>query len=212
MISRSEKLVSIGSEPLTSNAPSLSSNLIDLAGSLTDELCSFLAMKNGFLAFESALHVFPTDNINGLITLEVWNSDELWRKNYESLAENCLFFSQDIFGGQFCIFNNKIYSFDPETGDKEFLANSIEEWASLILDEYNLLTGYSLAHEWQEMHGVLPIDMRLIPKTPFACEGDFAIQNLYMLDSINGMKFRADIFRQIRNLPDGTKIRFQIDG
>ncbi|MDM3863058.1 MAG: SMI1/KNR4 family protein [Aphanizomenon gracile PMC644.10] len=211
MINYTEKLVSIGSQPLDDRHPYLSQILLDIAGSMVEELYSFLSKKNGFLAFESALHVFPANNLNGVMNLETWNSDELWRKDYGALAENCLFFAEDIFGGQFCIFNNEIYSFDPETGNKEVVADNIEQWAKLILEDYNVLTGFPLAHQWQQEHGILPINKRLLPKIPFVAGGRFTVDNLYSVDSVKGMKVRADIAQQIHNLPDGTKITVRLD-
>jgi hypothetical protein len=145
-----EKLVSVGSQSLADGLPCLSQTLLNLAGSLSEEFYRFLSTKNGFLAFESALHVFPSANSSLIMTLETWDSDNLWRNDYGTLAENCLFFAEDIFGGQFCIFKDKIYSFDPETGTKEFVANDIEHWAKAILADYNVLTGFPLAHEWQK--------------------------------------------------------------
>jgi hypothetical protein len=211
MNSYTEKLVSVGSQSLGYSPPRLSQTLLNLAGSLANEFYSFLSKKNGFLAFESALHVFPSENYSQAITLENWNSDNLWRKDYGDLAKNCLFFAEDIFGGQFCIFNDKIYSFDPETATKELVANDIEEWAKIILEDYNVLTGFPLAHQWQQEHGTLPINKRLLPKIPFVGGGRFTVDNLYLVDSVKGMKVRADIARQIHDLPDGTKITVRVD-
>ncbi|ELS32848.1 MULTISPECIES: SMI1/KNR4 family protein [Pseudanabaena] len=205
-----EKLVSIGSHPLGEELPYLSQTLLDFASSLADDLYNLLSKKNGFLAFESALHVFPAENSSLIMTLETWNSDNLWRNNYGTLVKNCLFFAEDIFGGQFCIFEDKIYSFDPETGTKEFVANNIEQWAKAILSDYNVLTGFPLAHEWQKKNGNLPIDKRLLPKIPFVVGGDFVVDNLYSVDSVQGMKIRADIAQQIKDLPDGAKINIRV--
>jgi hypothetical protein len=210
MNSYTEKLLSIGSQPLGNRLPYLSEPLLNLAGSLATELHSFLSKKNGFLAFESALHIFPSENSSKMMTLEIWNSDNLWRSDYGALTENCLFFAEDIFGGQFCIFNDKIYLFDPETGAKNLVANNIEQWAKVILEDYDVLTGFPLAHEWQKKHGSLPINKRLLPKILFVFGGDFTIDNLYLLDSVKGMKFRADIAKQIIDLPDGTKINSRV--
>jgi hypothetical protein len=213
MANYAEKLISIGSEPLVDKPPNLNQNLLNLAGSVAEGLYKFLSKKNGFIAFESALHVFPSNVDTNLMTLEMWNSDDLWRKDYGNLTENCLFFAEDIFGVQFCIFESKIYSFDPETGTKELLATDIEQWSKAILEDFNMLTGFPLAHEWQLKHGNLTlstINKRLLPKIPFFCGGKFEVDNLYLADSVKGMKLRAEIALQTRNTPDGTKIKFHI--
>ena len=205
-----QKLLAIGSKSLTSYPPSLNQDILNLAGNLGKELESLLTNKNGFYCFESALHIFPSGEAKNTISLESWNSQDLWRKDYDSLAEKGLFFAEDIFGVQFCILDNKIVTFDPETGDTELIANNLEDWAKCILDDYEFLTGFSFAHSWQQRYGAIPPGKRLIPKIPFVLGGEFEIENLYALESIKGMQFRADLARQIKNNPDGTKIKFKI--
>ena len=90
---------------------------------------------------------------------------------------NCLFFAENLFGEQFCIFNGKIYLFDPETGDKEMVGNDFEEWAKSILDDYHFLTGYFLGRDWQAKNGSIPINNRLLPKIPFVCGPEFDLDN-----------------------------------
>jgi hypothetical protein len=80
----------------------------------------------------------------------------------------------------------------------------------LILDDYEVLTGYPLAAEWQALNGRLPARQRLVPKVPFVAGGEFEIGNLYALDSVEGMCLRASLAVQIRDLPDGAKFRFTV--
>jgi hypothetical protein len=60
------------------------------------------------------------------------------------------------------------------------------------------------------MNGPIPINSRLIPKIPFVCGGDFNIENLAVINSVSGMKSRANLANQIANLEDGTQIEFKI--
>lgn len=204
------RLLLNASPSLTEHEAKLSLPLCGLAGSLADELIKMLGQRNGFYALESALHVFPTHSTQKEIGLNDWNDDALWRKAYGGLADDCLFFAEDIFGGQFCIKANKIYTFDPETGELNYLTDSIEGWIEAIVNDYEILTGYPLAHQWQEQNGPIPARRRLLPKVPFVLGGEFKIENLYLVDAIEGMKFRADIANQIKNLPEGAEIKFNI--
>ena len=197
MVSALEKLVGIAGPP-TLGAPSSHASLQAL-----------LSRKNGFYAFEGALHVFADGDPGHEYGLEQWNSEASWRCEYEGLAGG-VFFAEDVFGAQFCLVDGVISSFDPETGTLESMARSLDEWASMILDDYPTLTGYPLAHEWQRAHGPLPRGHRLVPITPFVLGGAFAIENLHVLDAVEGMLFRASIARQIRDLPDGTAVRLEI--
>jgi hypothetical protein len=36
------------------------------------------------------------------------------------------------------------------------------------------------------------------------------MENLYAVDAIEGMRFKADVARQIKDLPDGTRVQFRI--
>lgn len=204
------QLLSNASKSLNHSKPSLPVEVEDIAGSLKSELLDMLSQRNGFYALENALHVYPSQSTAYEIGLREWNENALWRDSYKDLITDCLFFAEDIFGGQFCIKKNKIYSFDPETADLEYVSDSIDGWAREIVNNYNFLTGYPLARQWQEINGSIPPKSRLLPKIPFIAGGEFKLENLYLADSIEGMKFRAEIAIQVKNLPEGTQITFDI--
>lgn len=171
-------------------------------------LDDLLEARNGFLAFESSLHVLPS-GASPLRTVERWNAPDGWRSAYGGMADGLLFFAEDAFGGQFALREHGVCTFDPETGDVEELASSVEDWADQLLDDYDVLTGYPVAHEWQLQHGVLPPGMRLVPKKPFVIGGDFTVDNLYALDAEESMRLRAEFAMQIRGLPEGTTVRYR---
>mgnify|MGYP005864705379 CR=1 FL=1 len=210
MLSKLEKLISSTGPSLNDDSAALSKRLCKLAGPLADDLAQMLRERNGFYALEGALHVFPSCYNQREVGLDEWNDDALWRAEYQGMADGCLFFAEDIFGGQFCIKDGKVFTFDPETGAIEYLADDIEGWAAAIVGDYEVLTGYPLAHQWQEQNGPLPANKRLLPKVPFVAGGEFELGNLYLADAVEGMKFRAYIANQIKNLPDGAQIRFDV--
>jgi len=82
--------------------------------------------------------------------------------------------------------------------------------AKELLNEYNVWTGYSLAHEWQKHNGILANESRLMPQTPFVCGGRFELGVLVAINAISGMRSRANLARQIFDLPDGAQIEFKI--
>jgi hypothetical protein len=190
--------------------PSLTGCLVTGRGLENSELKALLKAKNGFFAFESALRVFPAGDTAHSYSLDDWNSPKLWCPLYGDLVDGLLCFAEDIFGTQFCLRDNQVYSFDPETADLTFISNTLEEWADELLKDYNLLTGYPLAHEWQARNGILaPLD-RLMPKMPFVLGGEFGIDNLVAIDGARSMRCRANLAHQIHSLPDGAQIKFEI--
>lgn len=56
----------------------------------------------------------------------------------------------------------------------------------------------------------MPIGSRLLPKQLFVLGGSFDVDNLYALDAVKGMQLRAEIARQIRDLPDGTSVTLRL--
>jgi hypothetical protein len=173
------------------------------------DLLSLLQIKNGFYAFESSLHIFPAQTINSNIGIAEWNSQDLWISGYKGIADESLFFAEDVFGNQFCVRRDGVFSFNSETGELDYLASDINGWAREILIDYEALTGFPLSHEWQLENGKLENGKRLIPKTPFVLGGEYVKENLVAMDSLQAMLFRASLAIQIQNIPDGTEITIQ---
>lgn len=202
------------SEPASSQSPSgRVRSLVERFGPRGAELAEVLQISNGLLAFESALELFADAESADAHShsLAEWNEPATWRSDYGDLiTKDVLFFGQDVFGGQFALDSESIYSFDPETAEFEAIAGSLEQFAGLLLRDYEFLTGYPLAHEWQTTHGPLKPGERLIPKIPFVLGGEYELSNLYCGPILPAMKFRASLARQIRDLPDGTPISIQV--
>lgn len=201
-----EELLKIAT-PVSSVPPSR--GIGELAGGHGEDLFRLLSMSNGFYAFESALHLFPS-GASELMTVELWNDPGLWRCDYGDLADGLVFFAEDIFGGQFVLAGGGVGVFDPETGDVEAIASDLDEWASKMLNEFDFLCGYPLAHAWQQRHGELPRGQRLAPKVPFVLGGAFEVDNLVAVDAAHGMRARGNLALQILELPDGATISYRI--
>jgi hypothetical protein len=204
-----EKLLSLSSEALGSKASAFPEMLREFA--LGTELFRMLEQKNGFYAFEYALHVFPlaSDPETGL---EGWNAESLWRNGYEDLAEGLLFFAEDILQDQFCLSKKQsgVHRFHAETGQTTPMAASVKEWAGVILSNYRTETGWPFVHEWQEKNGRLPPGKRLMPKTPFFLGGEYKIENLWAGNPLEGMRLKADLAMQTRHLREGAKVKLNI--
>ena len=204
-----EKLISISSESLASSAVACPDFL--QAYRRGPELFRMLQRKNGFYAFEFALHVLPLSS-NPQTGLEGWNAPSLWRGEYQDLAEGLFFFAEDALQDQFCLSckDDRILRFHAETGISEPMGNSLDEWAEVILANFRIETGWPLLHEWQERYGPLPPGKRLMPKTPFFLGGEYKLDNLWAGNSLEGMRLKGDLAMQTRNLPNGATVKLNI--
>lgn len=174
------------------------------------ELGALLRARNGFFAFESALHVFHSGQTRTAFSVEDWNRPDLWIADFEGAADGMMFFAEDVFGCQFGLRGGAVVSFDPETGRVKDSAESLEDWAALILDDFEFLTGWPLASEWQKTNRPLRAGERLAPTQPFFLGGEFHVSNLHATDAATAMRLKAAIFRQTRDLPDGVKVRYVV--
>jgi hypothetical protein len=87
------KLTAIGGPALSSTTPNLPATLLELAEPVSDGLLSLLQRKNGFYAFESALHVFSIQPCSSEISLTEWNAPDLWIDAYQGLAKEASLWS-----------------------------------------------------------------------------------------------------------------------
>ena len=177
---------------------------------LKRSLSDLLMGRNGFLSFDSALRVFPCSEVPTATDIITWNEENCWRGRYNYPLEGMTFFAEDAFGCQFALFQGTVVSFDPETAATNFIANSLDEWANLLLEDFPVLTGHPLVNEWQLRNGPLQADYHLVPKIPFVMGGDYSAANCYAMPSIQSMHYRANIANQIKNLKDGQKVRLVI--
>lgn len=204
-----KKLLSICGDELSSNQTVKACTEL-FNSSLAIELDELLTAKNGFYAFESALHIFPYETTDKEIGLCDWNKKMLWISYYEDMAMDALYFAEDIFGGQFCLRKDGVYYFDPETAEFNKQAATINDWCKLILSDYRIITGYPLAHSWQKINGFIPSGFRLVPKIPFIVGGAYDLDNLYLCCSYESLRTRADLALQIRDMPDGSNIQIVV--
>ena len=198
-----QKLIAAGSGPLVEGSAAL-------PRAVPTEIAELLTACDGFYAFESALHVFPSVSVVPEVGLTAWNANELWRHLYPDLDDGVWFFAADIFGCQFALVRDAVSVFDPETGGFEPMAADVEGWAQAILDDLALYTGFPIAHEWQLANGALLPGRRLIPKIPFVLGGAFDALNLYDVDAVQGMRYRAELAEQMQDLPDGATVRLRV--
>lgn len=206
-----EQLLSISKFAITTKNDS--SCLVDFIStsapeSFINELVSFYSSQNGFYAFENALWIYEYDS-KKTYSLEKINNLEFIKK-YQEKVGNFISIGSDAFGNQFVITNCGYFLLDLETGELDFIAENLENWANAILADYSYLTGFPLLHDWQHQNNALQSNMRLGAKTPFILGGEFNVKNLFEVDVIELIKFKSKLFTEIESLPPGSEVEFKI--
>lgn len=202
-MTRLKKLISIASESLTTTSATETS-----LNELPPGLSMLLQMRNGFVEFESALVVFPTTESAGVPGIHEWNNLTGWRRHYRAvITDKYICFAQDLFGLQFAIANSDVVRMNPECGSVIAYAQSIEEWAMRLLENYEEDTAWPLAHVWQMSNGVLAPNMRLLPRVPFVLGGEYVVDNLVAVECHQVMEYWGSLYEAIRDVPDGQSVR-----
>jgi len=178
---------------------------------LGHELLELLTIKNGLFAYESALLVRPLRAHGDVLGISEWNSQDLWKADYNVDLSHTLHFAEDLVGGQYCLHGGEVCYFDPETGNRVPVAASMRGWSKLIVTQSALRTMNTLAHDWQLKNGAIPPGKRLLPVPPFVAGGKYDADHLFLTPDVDAMRFRAALARQIRNLPDGAQVTIQVD-
>lgn len=210
-MTRVRRLLDIASGPISVADPRRD----DLpAGSLGDQLHELLVNRNGFYVFESALHVRPAaGRTDGADDISAWNSSEAWRYLYQDLIDDRLcFFAEDAFGHQFAIDEAHVFSFNSETGGLRVVAEDIEQWASGILENYRIATGYPVIHDWQAVHGAIRPGYRLLARVPFVLGGEYVDENVLAVHDVASMRYWGSFANSIRDLADGESFVFDVAG
>lgn len=170
-----------------------------------------LGLRNGFYAFDSALHVFPRGTGDEPMSVELWNTPSLWRSAYPAVPSGWEFFAEDAFGDQFVLLpDGSVGRFAAETGEVSPFARDVDGWASALLAEYEMETGWPMAQAWQALHGPLRVGQRLVPRVPFVSGGAFSVENLYAVDAVEGMRARGSLARQVAGVADGETMQFRV--
>ncbi|MFE9253185.1 SMI1/KNR4 family protein [Streptomyces sp. NPDC007088] len=176
------------------------------------ELATLLTRTNGFFAFDAGVQVFRAGEEGLGPDLLEWNGEESWKPAYGGLADGFFCFGQDILGTQFAIVGGTtVVAVDPETAQAAAIGPSLEDWSAWLLADPAVHATANLAYAWQERNGPLEADQRLLPLRFFVTGGGYDFDNLVARDAAQAMRIRGPVAQQVRDLPDGARIRLHVE-
>ncbi len=191
-------------------SPALGAPGVPLPPGVPAALAPLWAERNGWVAFWSALQVLPLGPGGGAPDVAAVNAT--LAEAHGELAAGHVAFAQDLFGVLFTHHADGICSWDPETGEHEVLADDLDGWASAVLAEPEELVGAAFAFDWQERHGALEADERLVPLLPFVLDGEWDDGNLEPRPALKALRERGALARVIAALPDGAEVDWPLPG
>lgn len=163
--------------------------------------------KNGLIAFESSLVVYPAIENSDLPCLSSINKDS-WKLAYSKEVQLLCYFCRDGFGHQYGISSSGgIFKLNPESGALSPHSSDIDTWAKKIMSDYDYETGWSLLNEWQVLNDeVIGPNQCLIPVKPFCIGGEFEVDNLRLVDLGLALIKYSQLYSQSKSFVKGEKV------
>ncbi|MGY5124292.1 hypothetical protein [Streptomyces nigrescens] len=84
------------------------------------------------------------------------------------------------------------------------LGDSLEDWAQWLLADPDVRGARAFATSWQDRHGALAHDQRLIPLSFFTLGGTYEDDNLAVKEVAQCMRIRGPLAQALYSLPDGA--------
>jgi hypothetical protein len=166
--------------------------------------------KNCGFFYGQSLHMYGFSSVHKFNDIDAVNS--LLQSEYGNIIRGLTSFGQDLFGNQFCFnqANSNIVLFNSETGEIEPIASSYIDWVNVLDSDLEYFTGINILENWRSKNQ-FNFYQRLCPKIPFIMGGEFKVDNLYAGKFPEFLTAYANIAKQIYNLPDGTKVKLNIN-
>ncbi len=184
--------------------PGFAYSLPDLGGvERTRELEALLKARDGFLAFDDALMVFPVNAPTRRLDLARINNGD-WTAAYWHRCEGLFFFAADALGDLFALQGDKVVRFATESGLIEPMADSLEDWAAKLLADPAGEAGWPFAKTWVAANGPLEEGWRLTGRRPFVLDGAFDLDNLEHRALTDILAFRGPLATRIHEMPPGA--------
>ncbi len=177
---------------------------VEILPDLPPDLVRVLSQTNGFILHEGALHLRGASLVPEWHSLRAaWRGAKAFHVLYEDVGPSDIPFAQSQIGDQFLIRDGSVLRLFAETGQTEPLAPNLHDFFTRLSGDIEGFLNVGLRHKMQP--GQL---LHAFP--PFCFEESGASASLKPLPVSEVILFHADLARQIRDVPDGGQVKFQV--
>ena len=168
-------------------------------------LFELLRELNGFVLHGGALHVRGACLKPEWHSLRVaWRGEMAFHHLYDVVQQADVPFAQDSFGDQFIWRDEAVWRLFAETGEVEEVAAGLNEfWESVNRD----IEGYLNVSKGELQPGQLSLAY-----PPFCVEESEQNVASSKVPALEAIAFHANLAQQLRDVPEGAKVKFNIEG
>lgn len=183
-----------------------------LLSKLPDDLKKLLVAVNGFTQFRGALHVRGVCKIPEWHSLYyAWESTDAFHQHYRTIKKSDVPFAQSALGDQYFMRNNDVYRLDTECDEVEPLDMGLKTFLEEVQnDPIGVLSLEPLEDFWA-LGGELKPGQLLSVMPPFVLAQQDTKYSYRAISALDRLRFLADFAKQIRDLPDGASVSFEIE-
>lgn len=175
----------------------------DLISYLSPDLAALLRLKNGFILHSGALHVRgAVRNPHWHSLRNAWAGENSFTTQYEDILPTDIPFAQDLFGNQFLLREERVIKLNAETGEIGEKADSLKTFLAGVEQDIEHYLNLPLSH-------TLEPGQLLFAYPPFCAKESANGSLLKACPAKEVISIHADLARQIRNIPNGARIRFR---
>ena len=176
----------------------------ELLAELPPELAELLRETNGFILHGGALHFRGASLVPAWHSLRVAMHDaEAFHQMYEEVERGDIPFAQDLFGDLFVLREGVVLRLFAETGEIEALSRSLEEFLTHLCDDFS------------EFLNVQPSTLQpgqlVLAYPPFCFEESGKEIDQTPLPAREVIHFHATLAQQLKDVPEGAKIKFNVN-
>lgn len=164
-------------------------------------------VANGGFFFNRSLQIYSVGTAESFN--DIFSLNKQIQLIYRTILVDEFFFAQDVFGNQFGFSSKGIVFFNIETGEKEYIGKSFDDWTERLKSDFDYYTGESILLGWIQQWSDLNYNERLCPTIPFVVGGEYEIENLFKSTYPNYLLNNFNIANQVYNLPEGTPIKLR---
>jgi hypothetical protein len=179
---------------------------------LPNELTKLLKSVNGFIQFGGALHVRGAcQNLAWHSLRYSWESPDAFYCNYRTVKKSDVPFAQSALGDQYFIRDNDVYRLDTECDEIESLDMDFKTFLEEVQSDPIGALNLEPLKEFWDQGGALEPGHLLSVMPPFVLAQPDTKYSYRAISALDRLRFLADFAKQIRDLPDGASISFNVE-
>jgi hypothetical protein len=182
-----------------------------LLGRLPPELARALGGRNGVVAYQGGLHVRGACAAPAWHSLRhAWEGPDALSTLFDEVRPSDVPFGEDAFGDQFLWREGRVLRLSGELGELADAADGLEDFFTRVLADPGEVLDWQPLLDYLAGGGELGPGQLLAAYPPFVLSGGPGPRDIRPVDALEHRRFLADLARQLRGLPEGAEVRFEV--